>query len=363
MTTSLLAIGTGKGLFLARSEDDRRTWTVSEPHFAMTGVYAVGIDTRREPVRLLAGVDSSHFGPIVATSDDLGATWSEPEERPIAFPEDSEVALKRVWQITPGPADQPDVVYAGTEPQGLFRSTDGGVTYEFVRGLWDHPHRPDWGAGFGGPAIHTIVPHPTDPKRVLVAMSTGGVYRTMDGGESWEASNTGIKAYFYPDPWPEFGQCVHKVAFNAGRPEQLFAQNHHGVYRSDDGGASWTSIAEGLPSDFGFPMVAHPHRPGVIYNFPLEADSKRFPPGAKCRVYRSEDAGATWQALSGGLPSEAFYATVLRDAMCVDNAEVPGVYFGSRTGEVFASADEGEQWQRVAEHLPEVLCVRAAVIH
>ena len=362
MTISLLAIGTGKGLFLARSDDDRRTWTVSDPHFPMTGVYAVAFDTRRDPARILAAVESSHFGPIVATSDDLGATWSEPEARPIAFPEDSEVALKRVWQITPGPAEAPDVVYAGTEPQGLFRSTDGGATYEFIRGLWDHPHRPEWGAGFGGPAIHTIIPHATDPKRVLVAMSTGGVYRTMDGGESWEASNTGIKAYFYPDPWPEFGQCVHKVAANAGRPEQLFAQNHHGVYRSDDGGASWTSIAEGLPSDFGFPMVAHPHRPGVIYNFPLEADSKRFPPGARARVYRSEDAGGTWQALSDGLPSEPFYATVLRDAMCVDNAETPGVYFGARTGEVFASADEGEHWQRVAEHLPEVLCLRAAVV-
>jgi hypothetical protein len=362
MTTSLLAIGTGKGLFLARSEDDRHTWQLGGPHFPMTGVYSVGIDTRRDPVRLLAGVESSHFGPIVATSDDLGASWKEPDVRPIAFPDASDVSLVRVWQITPGPSHLPDVVYAGTEPQGLFRSADGGVTYEFVQGLWDHPHRPEWGAGFGGPAIHTVLPHPSDADQVLVAMSTGGVYRTLDGGKSWTASNTGIKAYFLPDPFPEFGQCVHKVARGSVDPDQLFAQNHHGVYRSDDGGTTWTSIADGLPSDFGFPMVAHPHRRGVIYNFPLEADSQRFPPEARCRVYRSEDAGATWHSLSDGLPQEPFYPTVLRDAMSADNADPAGIYFGTRTGEVFASRDDGDHWQQVASHLPEVLCIRAAVI-
>jgi len=362
MTTSVLAIGTGKGLFLARSDDDRKTWEINGPHFPMTGVYSVGIDTRRDPVRLLAGVESSHFGPIVGYSDDLGGSWQEPATRPIAFPEESESALARVWQIAPAPADQPDVVYAGTEPQGLFRSIDGGVTYEFVRGLWDHPHRPEWGAGFGGPAIHTIIPHATDPKRVLVAMSTGGVYRTEDGGDNWQASNSGIRAYFLPDEYPEFGQCVHKVAASPGRPEQYFAQNHHGVYRSDDAGATWVSIADGLPSDFGFAMVAHPHRPGVIYNFPLEADGRRYPPEARCRVYRSEDAGATWQPLSDGLPAEPFYPTVLRDAMCADNAETVGIYFGTRGGEVFASRNEGEHWHQIAAHLPEVLCLRASVV-
>jgi hypothetical protein len=362
MPSTMLAIGTGKGLFLARSDDDRKSWDLSGPHFPMTGVYAVGIDTRRHPPRLLAAVESSHFGPIVATSDDLGTTWHEPDEPPIAFPEGSDTSLKRVWQIAPAPADQPDVVYAGTEPQGLFRSTDGGVTYEFVKGLWDHPHRPEWGAGFGGPAIHTVVPHATDPNRMLVAMSTGGVYRTADGGDTWVASNTGIRAYFLPDEYPEFGQCVHKVASHPGRPEQFFAQNHHGVYRSDDGGATWVSIADNLPTDFGFAMVAHPHRAGVVYNFPLEADSRRYPPEARCRVYRSEDAGATWQGLSEGLPSEPFYPTVLRDAMCMDNSEVAGVYFGTRGGEVFASADEGEHWHQIAAHLPEVLSVRAAVV-
>ncbi len=233
---TLLAIGTGKGLFLARSDDGRSTWRVSGPHHPMTAVYAVAIDTRRSTPRLLAGVTSSHFGPSLATRDDLGRTWREPDRAPVAFPEDTGASLERVWQIAPGPASRPDRVYAGTQPSALFVSDDGGVTYELVRGLWDHPHRPEWGAGFGGQAVHTVLPHPTVTDEVLVAMSTGGVYRTTDGGKTWQASNTGIKAYFLPDPWPEFGQCVHKVARDGADPQRLYAQNHHGVYRSDDGG-------------------------------------------------------------------------------------------------------------------------------
>src|SRR5262245_39462075 len=268
---TLLAIGTGKGLFLAQSDDDRKSWELSGPHFAMTGIYAVSIDKRRAAPRLLAGVTSSHFGPGVNTSDDLGASWQEPERAPIAFPERAGKALERVWQFAPGPASRPDRVYAGTQPSALFVSDDGGSTYEMVESLWDHPHRENWGAGFGGQAIHTVLPHPTDTDSVLVAMSSGGVYRTTDGGGSWMASNTGIKAYFLPDPWPEYGQCVHKVARDPVEPDRLYAQNHHGVYRSDDAGATWQSIADGLPADFGFAMVAHPRRGGVIYNFPLQA--------------------------------------------------------------------------------------------
>lgn len=359
--TVLLAVGTGKGLFLATSAD-RRHWQVHGPHFPMTGVYAVAIDTRRDRPRLLAGMTSEHFGPSVAISDDLGASWQEPEHAPVAFPADTGESLARVWQLTLGPADEPDVVYAGVEPSALFRSDDGGTSFELVRGLWDHPHRPQWTPGFGGKAVHTVVPHPTDPARMVVAMSAGGVYRTDDGGDHWQASNAGIKAYFLPDPYPEFGQCVHKVSAHPARPEQLFAQNHHGVYRSDDGAASWTSIADGLPSDFGFAMVSHPHRPGVIYNFPLVADGHRMPPDDRCRVYRSVDAGDTWTALTDGLPTEPFYPAVLRDAMTTDDAGTAGVYFGTRSGEVYASADEGDHWRQVAAHLPDVLCVRAAVV-
>jgi len=360
--TVLLAIGTRKGLYLARSEDDRRSWRMTGPHYPMNEVYAVAIDRRSGAPRLLAGVTSSHYGPSVAASDDLGETWQEPEQAPVAFPADTGVTLERVWQIAPGPASQPDRVYVGTQPSALFVSNDRGASFQLVRGLWDHPHRPEWAAGFGGQAIHTVLPHPADTGRTLVAMSTGGVYQTADGGASWKASNTGIKAYFYPDPWPEFGQCVHKVARDAADPERLYAQNHHGVYRSDDGGGSWTSIADGLPSDFGFPMVAHPHRPGVIWNFPITADAKRFPVDEKCRVFRSTDAGGSWEPMSKGLPTEPFYPSVLRDAMCADDADPAGVYFGTRSGEVYASRDEGESWEPVATHLSDVLCVRAAQV-
>lgn len=359
---TLLAIGTGKGLFLAHSDNGRSSWRISGPHHQMTAIYAVAIDKRRSTPRLLAGITSSHFGPSLAVSDDLGQTWREPDRAPVAFPEDTGASLERVWQIAPGPASQPDRVYVGTQPSALFVSDDGGVTYELVRGLWDHPHRPEWGPGYGGQAIHTVLPHPADTGEVLVAMSAGGVYRTTDGGATWQASNTGIKAYFLPDPWPEFGQCVHKVARDAVDPQRLYAQNHHGVYRSDDGGATWSSIADGLPSDFGFPMVAHPRRTGVIWNFPLKADVERFPVERRCRVFRSVDAGATWEPLSKGLPEEPFYPSVLRDAMCTDDADPVGVYFGTRSGEVYASRDEGESWTRVAAHLPDVLCVRAAEV-
>jgi BNR/Asp-box repeat len=356
----LLAIGTQKGLFLATSTDGRRSWEVSSPHVQMRSVYSVAIDKRRAAPRVHVGMDSSHWGPSMVTSDDLGATWQERESAPVAFPADTEATLERVWQIAPAGPTEPDVVYVGTQPSALFRSVDGGQTYELVRGLWDHPHRPEWGAGFGGQAIHTVLPDPSDPAKILVAMSTGGVYRTADGGTTWAPSNTGIKAYFNPDPWPEFGQCVHKVARDAADPQRFYAQNHHGVYRSDDGGATWQSIADTLPSDFGFAMVAHPSRGGTIWNFPLTADGERHPVDRRCRVFRSTDAGGKWEPASKGLPEEPFYPAVLRDAMCADDADPAGVYFGTRSGEVYASADEGESWSLVAAHLPDVLCVRAA---
>ena len=358
----ILMIGTSKGLFLACSDDDRRSWQLGDPIFPMTGVYSVGIDKRGARPRLFAGTTSSHYGPGVATSDDGGATWTEPDRAPIAFPADTGESLRRVWAITPGPADQPDRIYAGVEPSALFVSRDGGQSFELIRGLWDHPHRPNWGAGFGGQAIHTVLPHPADGAALLVAMSTGGVYRSTDCGETWSADNSGIKAYFLPDPWPEYGQCVHKVARDAADPDRLYAQNHHGVYRSDDGGKIWKSIADGLPSDFGFGIVAHPHRADVVYNFPVTADALRFPAGDRCRVYRSTDAGNTWEPLANGLPDGPYYGVVLRDALCADDAETAGIYFGTRTGDVFASRDEGDSWSQVATGLPDVLCVRAATL-
>ncbi len=362
MSEAVLLIGTKKGLWIGRSDAERHLWTLDGPHFEMQGIYSVGVDTRGERPRLFAGGTSEHWGPAVFHSDDLGKTWAEPPEGSIGFPKDADASVERVWQIQPAPADQPDIVYAGAQPSSLWKSTDGGVTFELVRGLWDHPHRKDWGAGFGGQAIHTVLPHPTDPDRVSVAMSTGGVYQTDDGGQTWTPANHGIKAYFMPDPDPEFGQCVHKLAGHPEMPDRMFAQNHHGVYRSDDGGAIWKSIADGLPSDFGFPIAVHPHEPETVYVFPLVADGNRIPTDAKCRVYRSKDAGATWEALTKGLPDVPSYAPVLRDALCTDTGTPAGVYVGTRDGCVYASADAGDSWTEVARHLPDVLTVRAAVL-
>jgi photosystem II stability/assembly factor-like uncharacterized protein len=356
--TVLLAIGTQKGLFLATS-DDRRSWRVGPARFSGTAIYTVGVDIRGSTPRLLAAVDSSHFGPSVAISDDLGATWQEPDAAPIAFPADAGAVVERVWQIVPGGPAEPGVVYAGSQPSALFRSADGGRSFELVRGLWDHPHRPRWAAGFGGQAIHTILPHPGDPGRMVVAMSTGGVYRTADGGGTWSPANSGIKAYFMPDPWPEFGQCVHRVARDAADPDVMYAQNHHGVYRTTDGGDTWASIAGTLPADFGFPIVTHPRRAGVVWNFPLTSDGERHPVELRCRVFRSTDAGDRWEPQSAGLPSDPYYPVVLRDAMCTDQEDPAGVYFGTRAGDVFATPDEGETWSPVVTHLPDVLTVRA----
>lgn len=348
----LLLIGTDKGIFLAESEDYRK-WEVSAPQFPGCSAYAVGFQPATTGPRLLADITSTHFGPSVATSDDLGTSWYEPEHAPIAFPDDTGASLARVWQLTATES----VIYAGTEPAALFRSDDGGERFELVRGLWDHPHRPEWGAGAGGQAVHSIAPHPRDPRRIMVAISSGGVYRTTDGGASWRPANTGIQATFLPERFPEFGQCVHKIARDAGDPDRVYLQNHHGVYRSDDDGATWHSIASGLPADFGFPVVAHPTRPGVVYVFPLHSESDRTPAGHRFRIFRSPDAGETWSALDSGLPADPYYPVVLRDAFCHDGAD--GLFIGSKAGDVFASGDAGDTWHPVAAHLPTVLCVKA----
>jgi hypothetical protein len=233
-----------------------------------------------------------------------------------------------------------------------------------VQGYWDIPDRTTWMPGGGGACLHTVLTHPSDPQWLMAVMSTGGAYRSVDGGASWVRANRGIQAAWAPEDqrFPEFGQCVHKVAMHPGNPSRLYAQNHFGVYRSDDSGDSWTAIENGLPSNFGFPIVVHPQHPDMIFNFPLEADMNRVPPEGRCRVYRSVDAGSTWESASSGLPEETYYAAVLRDAMCTDGASPGGVYFGTRLGEVFGSVDAGDSWTAVATRLPDVLSVRAAVL-
>ncbi|MEU5403665.1 exo-alpha-sialidase [Streptomyces sp. NPDC005963] len=360
MSDVLLAVGTRKGLFIGRRHDG--AWSFDGPHFPAQAVYSVGIDTRMPTPRLLVGGDSSHWGPSVFHSDDLGATWVEPSRPAVKFPADTGASLERVWQLHPaGPAD-PDAIYAGTEPAALFRSADRGESFELVRSLWEHPTRSQWMPGGGGEAVHTVVTDPRDPAAVTVAVSAAGVFRTQDGGASWAPSNQGVSAVFMPDPHPEFGQCVHKIAQDAGDLDRLYLQNHWGVFRSDDAGRSWIDIGAGLPSDFGFAVAAHPHRPDTAYVFPITADIDRVPAGRRCRVYRTTDAGESWEALSNGLPEGDHYGTVLRDALCTDDADPAGVYFGNRNGELYASADDGDSWRLLLSHLPDVLCVRAAVI-
>ncbi len=353
---TLLLVGTRKGLWIGRSDAARAEWRIEGPHFPMMEIYSCLVDTRVGRPRLLVGASLSWTGPQVFSSDDLGETW---QEHSIGFPDGVDASVERVWQLVVGP--DPDVVYAGTEPAAVFRSADRGATFTLERALWDHPHREQWGAGFGGQAFHTVLPHPEDPASVTVALSTGGVYQTRDGGAAWSPRNQGIRAEFLPEgqQYPEFGQCVHKVARHPANPRRLYAQNHGGVYRSDDEGESWVSIADGLPSDFGFPIVVHPHEPETIYVFPNGAGDSRFPPGGRPRVWRSRDAGESWEALSEGLPEE-FYSAVMRDAMSADDHEEAGLYFGGRNGTVWGSADSGDTWRLVAANLPDVLCVRAA---
>ena len=362
MSTTLLMVGTRKGLWIGRSDEARQDWSWTGPHFPMEEVYSVMLDERGEVPRILAGASSSWLGPQVWRSDDLGATWQETPNGAVRFPEDSGATLARVWQLVPGVED--GVVWAGTEPGAVFRSTDRGEHFELVRGLWDHPHRQEWNEGFGGQAFHTILPHPTDGDSVLAAISTGGVYRTGDGGTSWAPSNTGIKCEFMPGDrsYPEFGQCVHKVARHPSAPDRLFLQNHGGVYRSDDGGGSWTDIASGLPTEFGFAMVVHPHRPETAYTFPIADAGARWPVDGKARVYRTQDCGSSWEPMGEGSLPDGYFAAVMRDAMCADTHAQAGLYFGGRNGGVWASPDEGGTWRQVHGDLPDVMVVRAAVL-
>jgi hypothetical protein len=303
-----------------------------------------------------------HWGAVIRASDDFGATWTEPDRQNVRFPEGSDDALVNVWQILPGRASEPDVLYCGVEPAALFESRDGGESWSPVEGLLNHEHRKRWQPGGGGLCLHTIVPDPADEQRMGVAITTAGFYRTEDGGRSWSPRNVGVRAVFLPDHYPEFGQCVHKVVHHPSRPERLFLQNHWGLYRSDDWGDSWVDVANGVPSDFGFAMQMHPHDPDTVYIVPIQSDAFRCTPEAKLRVYRTRDAGASWEPLTAGLPQENAYETILRDGLTADTHDVAGVYFGTKSGKVYASADAGDTWTCLADALPSVCCVKAAVI-
>ncbi len=356
-----LLVGTAKGAFLMRSNRQRRRWEVGGPYFHGNAVYAMAYDGRAGRRRIWASTQS-FWGTQMRSSDDFGKSWTNPTEAAIRFPADTGVSLKNIWQIMPGRPDEPEALYCGVEPAALFESRDEGDTWSLVRGLFDHPHRPRWMAANGGLALHTIVLDPVDRQRMYAAISAGGVYRTDDGGATWSARNHGVRVTFMPNKYPEFGQCVHKIAMHPARPERLYLQNHWGIYRSDDYGDTWKDIANGVPSDFGFAVVVNPRNPDCAYVVPVESDQFRCSCDGRLRVFRTRNAGASWEPLMRGLPQKGAYETVLRDAMTADSLDPFGLYMGTRSGQIFASHDEGRSWQRILGGLPAVLCIRAALV-
>jgi photosystem II stability/assembly factor-like uncharacterized protein len=358
---SMLLVGTLKGAFIFSSDPSRRKWRMGGPYFPGHSVYAMCFDGRNGRRRLWAATSSMHWGADLRSSDDYGLNWTQPEVAAIRFPEDSDTSLKQIWQIVPAGPNEPDTLYCGVEPAALFKSVDGGDTWSLERGLFDHPHRPMWQPGGGGLCLHTILVDPQNPSRILVAISTGGVYRTDDHGATWEAKNKGVRAQFLPDKYPEFGQCVHKVVSHKATPDRLFLQNHWGLYRSDDSGDSWTDIANSVPTDFGFAMAADPNEPDTVYTVPIESDEFRCTPEGKLRVFRTRNKGESWEPLTQGLPQQHAFETVLRDGLETDDLSPTGVYFGTRSGKVFGSSDAGEAWSLIADGLPAVTCVKAAV--
>jgi photosystem II stability/assembly factor-like uncharacterized protein len=322
----------------------------------------MAFDQRQGRRRLWWSQQSFRWGTVLCSSDNYGKTITEPETYSVKFPPESQLALKNIWQICLGRDNDPDTMYCGAEPAALFESHDAGKTWSPVEGLLNHPHRPKWQPGGGGLCLHTIVPDPANPKRMMIAISTAGAYRTDDGGATWQARNEGVRAEFLPEKYPEFGQCVHKVVRHPSMPDRLFLQNHWGLYRSDDAGNSWKDIANGVPSDFGFCMAAHPHDPDTVYIVPIESDEYRCTPEGKLRVYRTQNAGKSWEPMIRGLPQKDALETILRDSMATDTCDPAGIYFGTRSGKVYGSSDDGKSWRAIIEGLPPVVCVRAALV-
>jgi photosystem II stability/assembly factor-like uncharacterized protein len=353
MTTTLL-VGTRRGLFLVRSRD-RRDWRIEGPHLLGREVYHAIRDPRTGA--LWAATDHKVWGPHVHRSDDDGRSWDVLEAAPHHA---DERGLKAIWFLAAGPPDQPDTLWAGIEPAGLFVTRDGGGSWDSVASLNDHPTNDTWQPAGGGLALGGIQHDPRDPRRIYCSLSAGGVYRSDDAGATWTPVNAGVRAEFLPRTYPETGQCVHKLRLHPAGPDRLYQQNHCGVYRSDDRGDSWTEITDGLPSDFGYALAFDPRDPDVAYVIPEESSHMRATCDGRLRVYRTDDAGATWTALTRGLPQEHAYVSILRDAMDHDTADPVGLYFGTSTGQLFASPDAGESWSVVAGYLPKILCVTVA---
>jgi len=363
-------VGTRKGAFILDSDATRERWEVSGPHFAGWEIYHLK-GSPADPNRLYASQTSSWFGQTMQRSDDGGKTW-HPVGNQFAYEGETGThqyydgsrrpwEFKRVWHIEPSAGD-PDTIYAGVEDAALFRSSDGGRTWHELPGLRRHGSGAQWAPGAGGMCLHTILLDPSDARRMFVAISAAGVFRTDDAGATWRPMNQGLQSNTIPDPDAEVGHCVHRIAMHPSRPDTLFMQKHWDVMRSDDGGESWREVSGNLPSDFGFPIDVHAHEPETIYVVPIKSDSEHFPPDGRLRVYRSRTGGNEWEALTQGLPQKDCYVNVLRDAMAVDALDPCGVYFGTTGGQVYASPNSGDRWAPIVRDLPPVLSVEVQTL-
>jgi hypothetical protein len=363
-------VGTRKGAFLLSADGARTRWDVRGPFFAGWEVYHI-TGCPADPDRLYASQSSSWFGQLIQRSDDGGVSWQPVGNQ---FSYEGSIGMHQWYDGTPHPwkfarvwhlevsRTDPDTVYAGVEDAALFRSADGGQSWQELPGLRTHESGSSWQPGAGGMCLHTIIVHPTDPGRILVAISAAGVFGSDDAGKTWRARNRGLRSEQLPDPAAEVGHCVHRIAMHPARPDVLFMQKHWDVMRSDDGGESWYEISGELPSDFGFPIVVHAHEPDTIYVVPIASDSEHYPPEGKLRVYRSRNGGYEWQPLRTGLPQRGCYVNVLREAMAVDWLDPCGVYVGTTGGQVYASADAGDSWMAIVRDLPPVLSVEAQTL-
>jgi photosystem II stability/assembly factor-like uncharacterized protein len=370
MSRVRVLVGTRKGAFVLTSGGQRRHWEISGPHFGGWEIYHI-TGSPADPARLYASQSTGWFGQLIQRSDNGGRTW-QPVGNEFSYdgvpgthqwydgtPHPWEFA--RVWHLEPSLTD-PDEIYAGVEDAALFRTVDGGHTWQELSGLRDHDSGSSWQPGAGGMCLHTIVHHPTDPGRIFVAISAAGVFRTDDAAKTWRPVNRGLRSEQIPDPTAEVGHCVHRLAMHPSRPDVLFMQKHWDVMRTDDAGGSWQEISGDLPTDFGFVIDVHAHEPDTIYVIPITSDSEHYPPEGKLRVYRSRTGGHHWEPLTSGLPQRDCYVNLLRDAMAVDSLDPCGVYFGTTGGQVYASADAGNTWATIVRDLPSVLSVEAQTL-
>ena len=363
-------VGTKKGAFILTSDEARKEWKVAGPHFAGWEIYHVK-GSPVNPQRIYASQSSGWFGQVMQRSDDGGETW-EPVGNAFAYDGvpgthqwyDGTAhpwEFKRVWHLEPSLTDA-ETVYAGVEDAALFKSTDGGATWAEMSGLRKHGSGPAWQPGAGGMCLHTIIQDPKNAKRMWIAISAAGAFRTDDGGESWTPINKGLISNFMPKPNAEVGHCVHHIAMHPAKPDVLFMQKHWDVMRTENGGDLWTEVSGDLPTDFGFVIDVHAHEPETIYVVPIKSDSEHFVMDGKLRVYRSKTGGNTWEALTKGLPQENCFVNVLRDAMSVDSLPECGIYFGTSGGQVYASADGGDSWKAIVRDLPQVLSVEVQTL-